>query len=299
MTFLGRKRLFSSSESDHRLCPRIAQRNHPRSFPGHTRSVERDMLKRQRCLLVIAGCLCWLDACGEMNARAPLLLATGAPPAGQAGVAYAGFYFRVASGGLAPFHWSEAGPLPPGLSLNAAGALLGNPTEAGTFPIAVTVTDSSFPPQTASTKLTLVIDKGFFPPPLRITCGSPPTGISGSEYDATTNGFSLTASGGVPPYVWLWAASSGSSLPPGLSLSTNVDGTGTISGIPTVAGNYTVVITAVDSNSPVATVSKTFSIIISTPIAQAVPERVTPLTEHRRHQEHLRGWRLEVGLDVG
>jgi hypothetical protein len=56
------------------------------------------------------------------------------------------------------------------------------------------------------------------PLPLVITSGATPAGSAGSEYGGGS-GFSLPASGGIPPYKWSWAAAAKSSLPPGLPLS--------------------------------------------------------------------------------
>src|SRR5215469_286382 len=111
------------------------------------------------------------------------------------------------------------------------------------------------------------------PPPtaaLGITSAAPPTGYSGYAYDGRSNGFSLTASGGVAPYKWRWAAAASSSLPPGLSIVTNADNTGAISGIPTANGSYNVAVAVSDSESPVSTVSNTYTITISAQAASGL-----------------------------
>jgi hypothetical protein len=67
---------------------------------------------------------------------------TGKPKTGRVGRDYtASFKVR---GGLGPFNWSiNSGALPTGLSFNTVtGALTGIPTEAGTFPLTVQVTDT-------------------------------------------------------------------------------------------------------------------------------------------------------------
>jgi Galactose oxidase, central domain/Kelch motif len=117
------------------------------------------------------------------------------------------------------------------------------------------------------------------PPPtaaLNITSGAPPTGYSGYAYDGGSHGFSLTASGGVAPDKWSWAAAAGSSLPPGMSIATNGDSTGTISGIPTANGNYKVVVTVSDSESPVSMVSEAYTITISAPGSLAIGSQSPP-----------------------
>ena len=100
-------------------------------------------------------------ACGG-GASSPVItkpvISTAQPLPGTTGAAYRAFAFAVTSGGLAPFTWNETGALPPGLALNSAGVLSGTPTFAGTFPITVTVTDSTKPTaQKATAKLSLVV----------------------------------------------------------------------------------------------------------------------------------------------
>ena len=72
----------------------------------------------------------------------PVISATPVPAAGALGLAY--FYaFTIASGGQAPFQWTETGALPPGLTFDTtAGALSGTPTATGLFPITLQVRDS-------------------------------------------------------------------------------------------------------------------------------------------------------------
>jgi hypothetical protein len=86
--------------------------------------------------------------------------------------------------------------------------------------------------------------------PLAITSGSPPNGTVGAAYN-----FDLTATGGEGGLVWAWHASPGSTLPPGLSVSMCLvltpPGAGcsqpqAITGVPTTAGTYKVVVTLSD-----------------------------------------------------
>jgi hypothetical protein len=101
------------------------------------------------------------------------------------------------------------------------------------------------------------------PANLSITSGQPPVGQVGTSYGSS---FSLTAAGGVKPYQWTWVNQCGSTrcsaLPPGLTLATNADSTGTISGTPTAAGNYVVIVTVSDSGSPVQHANTTYNIVI-------------------------------------
>jgi len=71
-------------------------------------------------------------------------------------VAYPG-YTLMASGGVPPLSWSQSGPMPSGLTLSTSGQLTGTPATAGSYPVMVTVTDSSMPPLTVQMPVTLVI----------------------------------------------------------------------------------------------------------------------------------------------
>ena len=96
---------------------------------------------------------------------------------------------------------------------------------------------------------------------LAIMSIAPPDGTVGARYGGS-QGFSFAASGGMPPYIWSWTANTGSSLPPGLSLSAQ---TGTISGAPTLQGVYSLSISARDSNSPANQASSSYSITVIAP----------------------------------
>ena len=62
----------------------------------------------------------------------------------------------TATGGTTPYTWSvNAGTLPPGLTLSAAGVLSGTPTTTGSYPFTVNVIDKNNGIATAS--ITLVV----------------------------------------------------------------------------------------------------------------------------------------------
>ena len=73
----------------------------------------------------------------------PLAITTTALPDGQVGTSYA-LLTLASTGGTAPMSWSATG-LPAGMSLSAAGDLSGTPTAAGSYPVVITVTDTSAP----------------------------------------------------------------------------------------------------------------------------------------------------------
>jgi hypothetical protein len=72
-----------------------------------------------------------------------LAITSSSLPQGYLGQVYPSFQFAQA-GGVSPYTWSIiTGALPPGLVLTGKGAVSGTPSEAGTFPFTVQVTDSN------------------------------------------------------------------------------------------------------------------------------------------------------------
>jgi hypothetical protein len=142
-------------------------------------------------------------------------------------------------GGVAPYTWSITG-LPPGVTQQpqatgstSASAIVGTATEAGTFPLTVTVTDSESPPQTLVMHYTFVVLQPnsevwsvIGPGPLNGTVGVP-----FSTLFEATNGVTAT-----------FTVSSGQ-LPPGLSLNST---TGVLSGTPTERGVFNFYVIATD-----------------------------------------------------
>jgi hypothetical protein len=104
------------------------------------------------------------------------------------------------------------------------------------------------------------------PPALVITSGALPNGTVGVAYGGGSLGFSLGASGGKAPYTWSWTAVSGSSLPPGLDMTGN-----SITGTPTTANTYKVVVRVTDSQSPAVHTDTNYTITI----AEAPPLAIT------------------------
>ena len=82
--------------------------------------------------------------------------------------------------------------------------------------------------------------------------------------------FPLVATGGMPPYSWTWAPAPGSSLPPGLNLVRSA-----ISGRPTSPGNFSVVVTVTDSESPAVQKIANYTIKIAPPPVPVA--NITPL----------------------
>lgn len=154
----------------------------------------------------------------------------------QVGVAYTQTF--TASGGTAPYTLAVSG-LPAGLSqtgtTSTSVTVSGTPTEAGSFNLSVTGSDSSTGPVAISQPFTLAVSA----PTLTMT---PPAGTLTATY-ATAYSQQYTASGGTAPYTYIVSAGA---LPAGLSL----DGpSGLLSGTPTATGLYTFSVRATDSST--------------------------------------------------
>jgi len=88
-----------------------------------------------------------------------LAVKTTSLPNGVQNTTYASTRLQ-ATGGVGPYSWqlaSGSSPLPAGLSLSAAGAISGTPTQAGAFSFTVQVTDSEATPMTATGTITISI----------------------------------------------------------------------------------------------------------------------------------------------
>ncbi len=206
----------------------------------------------------------------QLNVRPPVTFDTPATlPNGTGGSQYSEVI--SVSGGQAPFTWQLIGGsvLPPGLSLEAfngssARALTGVPTQEGSYPFTVRVTDAEA--RFADRLFTVTIG-----PAVVITTASPlPAGTLGSAYNVT-----LAATGGQGPYSW--TTDDGVPMPPGLNLSES----GVITGTPTQAGDYSIPIVAFDSGS--GSGRKTLALNVAPPVTFTT---VSPLPEAVRGRQY-------------
>jgi len=183
----------------------------------------------------------------------PNITTTSLPPG-----TFNGAYAQVvsATGGSGALGWTVVGGgLPPGLNLNASnGNISGVPTQTGSFPFTIRVTDqlSRFDEQ----NFTITIN-----PPVPPTISGPaslPSGTVNQAYPNTT----LTASGGTAPLKWDPAVTP--ALPNGLSWNA---ATHTISGTPLNGsqGTSSPTFTVRDSTNPPQSDTRTYSLTINLP----------------------------------
>lgn len=195
-------------------------------------------------------------------------------PSGTLNAAYGQAYTQTfaASGGTAPYTFTlSGGPLPTGLSFNAATATLsGVPTQAGTFTFTINAQDHSTGGTFVGTQTyTLNVSAAT----ITFTPGSLPSGAIGTAYTSTT----FTASGGIAPYHYAIAA--GGSLPTGITLSTS----GTLSGTPTSAGVFNVSVQATDANGASAT--QPYSIAVGSPTLTLTPATLSAATAEAAYNQ--------------
>ncbi|MES2672321.1 MAG: putative Ig domain-containing protein [Pseudomonadota bacterium] len=171
-------------------------------------------------------------------------------PGGTAGVAYT--QTLTIAGGIAPYTVTLTGALPTGLTFNTATRTFsGTPTQAGTFNISVTATDS-----TGGTAATVTNNYilTIATPTLTLTPATVPAGTAGVAYTQT-----FVASGGIAPYAYTLSAGA---LPAGLTLNA----AGVLSGTPTAAGTFNFSVTATDSTTGTpATVTIAYTLTLSAP----------------------------------
>ncbi len=148
------------------------------------------------------------------------------------------------SGAIGTATFTTASTLPAGLTLATNGTLSGTPTQNGTFPIVVTVTDSNGCTGTGST-YNLVINCQT----ITVTNPGVTTGTVDAPFSQT---FTQTGAHGTATF------STASTLPAGLTVSS----AGVLSGTPTQPGSFPIVVTVTDSNGCTGT-SSTYTLVIA------------------------------------
>jgi hypothetical protein len=188
-----------------------------------------------------------------------LKVVTASLPSGTSGVQYSAIL--QASGGTPPYTWTQvAGLLPAGLALNSDGTITGVPSAAGTYGFTIQVGDSSSPEQTAQANLTITIAAAV----LRITTTELNAGTVNTFYQSQ-----LDAIGGTTPYVWTIASGK---LPAGLTLN----GSGLISGTPTVPSQSSITVRVTDSGVPRQAATQSLTLVIDPAPPLTIPPQQLP-----------------------
>ena len=147
------------------------------------------------------------------------------------------------SGAVGGATFTTASTLPAGLSLSTSGVLSGTPTQKGSFPIVVTVTDGNGCTGTGAT-YTLVVGCQNF------SIG--PASLPQVTVSVPFPAFTFTQTGGIGTTTFTTASALN-----GLSLATN----GTLSGTPTATGSFPITVTATDANG--CTASRDYLLVVA------------------------------------
>jgi hypothetical protein len=218
--------------------------------------------KRRLLPILIGLALCGTMAFGAFTINNPN--GTGPQPYhlpdGTTGVQYTPVTLST-TGALGPLVWGvnlSFGSFPTGLQLDSSsGTIFGTPTAPGTYNFQIQCTDATGAVATANFIMTVLSG------PLKITSQTPFDATVGSPY-----AYTLTATGGTPPYSW--SITSGSIAP--LTLN---PGNGVISGTPTTPGtlNFTVQV----KDNAAATATQALSIVVhSQPLVISTPTTLPP-----------------------
>ncbi len=170
--------------------------------------------------------------------------------------------------GTGPFIWSQQGAPASLMVVPTTGVLTGEATQPGSNqPFTVTLRDVAG--QTAHLNCTITIPAAAQKLMISFS-GTPPNGTVGTTY----GGYTVTASGGLPPYFWGLTGNS----PPGLSITNGI-----ISGTPSLASTtpYTFQIEVGDSQTPQLTAfappTSMFSVTINSNITVAITNPFTKI----------------------
>jgi alpha-tubulin suppressor-like RCC1 family protein len=172
------------------------------------------------------------DTCPTITVTAPTTLN------GTVGTAYSQSF--TSSGGDGTKIYTTTSTLPTGITLSTNGTLSGTPTQTGSFPITVTVTDGNGCPGTVMATLTISCPT--------IMLGTLQGGVLGEVYTGSV--------GATPEGNYTYEVTEGS-LPVGLSMNSS---TGFITGTPTVVGSFTFTVTTGVGN---CTASKSYILLVS------------------------------------
>ena len=201
----------------------------------------------------------------EDTEAVPLAITTTALPGGKVGDSYVAIL--EITGGTQPYTVErEFGQLPPGLTLvqsgSAAGVIHGTPTTAGSYSMIIRVRDA----KNAEVRRTFSIqiassDESFTYPTLSTTQQNlnDTTALVGVFYAFVFQGSTQSNS---PSWT---IAPAGGALPPGLTLATN----GNLTGTPSTAGSYTFVVRLTDTVSGLFT-DRAFTLVVNANLSMTI-----------------------------
>ncbi|MGH9803351.1 MAG: beta strand repeat-containing protein, partial [Blastocatellia bacterium] len=159
-------------------------------------------------------------------------------PPGTVNTAYSQTFTQT--GGIGTTTFSLTGTLPTGIIFSGA-TLSGTPTQSGSFPVTVTVTDSNN--CTGSRNYTLVINCQT----ISILPATIPAGTAGTAYSQT-----FTANGAIGTVTF----NQNGKLPAGITFTG-----ATLSGTPTLTGSFPISITATDANN--CSTTRNYTLVIN------------------------------------
>jgi hypothetical protein len=174
--------------------------------------------------------------------------------------------FLLEQGGVGPLTWShQGGTLPAGITFNSTNGLFtGTTASTGSFPLTITITDSSTPAKSVVTAVMLNVIA-----PLVVTTTTLPNGAVGTPYSAV-----ISTAGGTAPISF---SITQANFPPGLTITQPPTGStsDTLAGTPTTQGVYTFFEAVSDSAHPMQTAMQSYSVTIG---AAAPPPAVMTFT---------------------
>ncbi len=191
-----------------------------------------------------------------------LALGAATLPNGEVGIVYPAQFLPAASGGTLPFTYTATN-LPPGLSFDpVTRAITGTPTTAGPYTITLKATDNGG--NSVSRNYSLIVVT-----PLTLASAPLPSGTINEAYPTQTL---APANGGTGPYTYGLTG-----LPSGLIFNTT---TRQITGTPTVAGVFPLVLTATDANAKTVTANYSITVnnVTGTPDCNAANSQTNGIT---------------------
>ncbi len=209
----------------------------------------------ERAFSIVVGQKVGIDS----NAPSSFVFSVGAAYTKPNSITY------LAIGGQAPYGWQATG-LPPGLQIDPAGGFLyGTPTQAGSFPAEIMVSDALGESASLATVIRVVVNALIITDSSGHTPPNPPAGTLGASYQ-----FIFAAQGGsLSGYTW---SISQGSLPPGLVAGKPPGCTSStcallIAGTPTQGGTFSFTVLVRDSLGDATTQGATIIINTGTPPA--------------------------------